>query len=416
MKRKVSVILLATFVIFITLSCQVICAQAEKKGQPVKLSAPVATVKSKAATKSLPVMQTSSTDTKKPIVPTTPVVVEGSEKKKPVLVKKEKKTVPVKKEEKKVKKPTPIRDKPKEEKKSTKPTEMLDTLDIEEGGNWFIKRRILEEMFKLIDEMDQVNTKIRDMRMTFFKARNDIDKEVALFVKDIGYNLGKLDQIATTILNVMERERKQEGDLSDEERSVVLAVEKVEKKVKQIQDAVQEIMSLDNKIDAEILKSLEDRINESASYRQQGWKNLQSTKKMLSDEKAQNLYNKTEALYDTMQNVLRWLQTKLLLYFNQTIKTMRNDMNTIKSDLKELQSKGINLQKEVEKIEEQEETVEKQRTKNEMEDAVEQAIERTKDKMKQEKGFFAQIKSILWYPIQLFQDAFTWIKSLFGGT
>lgn len=332
---------------------------------------------------------------------TTPISPKLAEEKKAVVKKEPGKPQKPEKKESAVQQAETVQTKTVQPKKE----ETLDTIDIDEGGNWLIKRQIFEDTFKLMDQMDQVNIKIRDMRMTFYKSRNDIDKQVALFIKDIGFSLGKLDQMATMVLNDMEQERKREGSLSDEERSIVASLENVEEEIKQIQDAIQEIMSLDNKIDAEILKSLEDRINESASYRQQGWKNLQSIKQILSDEKAQNLYNKTKALYETMQNVLSWLQTKLLPYFNQTIQTIKNDMNTIKSKLDALQSKGINLQQEVAKIESKEEAADQERIKEEIEDADKEETEKIESDA-QKQGFLGQSE-------QLIQNAFSWIASFF---
>jgi hypothetical protein len=319
--------------------------------------------------------------------------------------------------------PTPAPEKPEAEKPASdkkeaaakeepaKPAngEVLDTIDIEEGGNWLIKRQIFEDTFKLMDQMDEVNTSIRDMRLTFFKSRNEIDKKVALFIKDIGYNLGKLDEIASTILKRMEQERNKEGDLSEEERSVVSSVENLEEKILHIQEMVQEIMRLDDKIDSEILKSLEDRINESARYRQEGWKNLQSIKKILSDEKAQNLYDKSKALYDAMKEVLSWQQSKLLPYFTETIQTIEHDMETIKTDLQELQSKGVDLQQEVEKIELQENMADKEKEREEVDQAVKEATLKQKGVLNSVKNFFGAI-------LDYVQNFFGWIASFFTGS
>lgn len=281
----------------------------------------------------------------------------------------------------------------------------LDTLDVEDGGNWLIKRQAVEGMIDIIEEIDALFTKIIESRYEFLVQRNQANKEFDMFAQTIGFDLGSLDQLLSTLFDHLAKEQAEEGDLSESERELQTALREQKKELEQLQDAVQKILARDTKIDESVM-SIEQQINVARSYQNQAWRNFQAVKMVWSEEKAQELFQKTEGLLTNLRSLYQtWLKGDLQRYVTDLIQSSRSDMQKVKDKIALLKEKGIDLKEQSAKIEAAE-------TAEQLEEKVVERVqeERVKSK-KQQPGIFAWAFSILTAP-------FTWIwsmiKSLFG--
>ena len=80
-------------------------------------------------------------------------------------------------------------------------------------------------------------------------------------------------------------------------------------------------------------------------------------KKILSDEKAQDLFYQTEGLFKSIQSIHEYLEVGLSKYFDEQIEVLRKKMTAIKEGVTGLESKGIDLKKSLESIMFQEQPV-----------------------------------------------------------
>jgi hypothetical protein len=283
----------------------------------------------------------------------------------------------------------------------------LDTIDVEDGGNWLIKRQAVEGMIDIIEEIDALFTKIIESRFEFLVQRNQANKEFDLFSQTIGFELGSLDQLLSSLFQHLAREEAEEGDLSEEERDLKRLLQEEKKELEQLQDAVQKILARDGKID-EAVMSIEQQINVSRSYQNQAWRNFQAVKMVWSEEKAQELYHKTEGLLNNLRSIYQtWLKGDLQRYVTDLIQSSRADMQKIKDKIQALKEKGVDLKEQAVRIEAEETQEQKQEA---IDEALKEQEEQPKPK-KQQPGIFSWAFSIITAP-------FIWIwssvKSLFG--
>lgn len=226
--------------------------------------------------------------------------------------------------------------------------EGIDTYE-QEGGNWLLKRQALEKTMDVIEKIKDVFTKILESRIDYLVKRNKVDRTFDSFSNSIGFELGDLNQLLKTLMAQLKAERKREGDLTEEERTVLAEVESKITELKQLKSTVNSITEMDASLDDAIMQ-LEKEITTSNSYQTRAWKNFQTIKTVLSDEKAEELYLQTESLLKNMQDILNYLKGDLLTYFNSVINSLKEDMTKAEEAIKNLESKGINLQDEVKKI------------------------------------------------------------------
>jgi hypothetical protein len=264
----------------------------------------------------------------------------------------------------------------------------FDTVDIEEGGNWLLKRKALEDTIDVIEKIHKVFTQILESRMDFKIRQTQFENEFDLFIGAIGFDLGDLEKTLMVLLDQMEKERNQEGDLSEKEREVMqeLATRKAE--LQDLQSSMKMLHESETKID-DVMMTIEQQINTANSYQNQAWLNFQTIKKVLSDEKAEELYYSTESLYKSLLDVQSYLKGSLAQYFNQQLESLKEHMNKVKESIKQLQEKGIDIKKEVDRFEAQDIEKEQENINHDQEEAVKKAVADVK--REQSEGFFARM-------------------------
>lgn len=293
--------------------------------------------------------------------------------------------------------------------------EGIDTLE-QEGGNWLLKRQALEKTIDVIEKIKDVFTKTLETRVDYLVKRNKIDRSFDTFANAIGFELGDLNQLLASLLKQLKAERVQEGDLSEEERAVLKAVEDKIKELKALKSTIKSITEMDASLD-EVLMQLEKEITASNSYQTRAWKNFQTIKKVLSDEKAEELYLQTESLLKNMQEILKYLNGDLLQYFNGVIDTLKRNMSDTQEKIKTLETKGVNLQDEVKKIKKAEKLARKNK-KQKSEDVQKKEQEKTAEvkvpqKEVKKEGWFDYIAVVWRYPLALVSSLWDYGISFF---
>lgn len=295
------------------------------------------------------------------------------------------------------------------------PGEGIDTLE-QEGGNWLLKRQALEKTIDVIEKIKDVFTKILETRVDYLVKRNKTDRAFDTFANSIGFELGDLNQLLARLVKQLKSERVKDGDLTEEERAVLQEIEDKIAQLKSLKKTVNEITEMDASLD-EALMQLEKEITTSNSYQTRAWRNFQTIKKVLSDEKAEELYLQTESLLKNMQEILKYLNGDLLNYFDSLISTLKKNMSDTQEKIQSLAAKGINLQDEVKKIKKAEKLARKskQQKNSEEQKKQEKSVEvKTPQKViKKEEGWFDYIAVVWRYPLAIVGSIWDYGMSFF---
>lgn len=288
----------------------------------------------------------------------------------------------------------------------------IDTIDIEEGGNWLLKRKALEDTVNLIEEINMLFTKILQASTDFKINRNKLDNEQDLFMATVGFNLGDFDQLLVMLLDDLDKEQKREGDLSADERATMLSINEKKKELEQLQTDLKALETMDDELDT-VVATVDNQIKTANNYQTQAWKNFQIIKKVLDDEKADELYYQTDGLYKSMQEIYSYLTQTLSTYFSEQMQFLRDQMKKIQSGVTALQQKGVDLKTSYDKLQEQEAQEEKRDLEIKMQEEIQKALAQAE--LSKPISWWQRITNIMVYPWNLLKTFLFWSTDWVGG-
>ncbi|MBI2774689.1 hypothetical protein HYX58_01645 [Candidatus Dependentiae bacterium] len=295
-----------------------------------------------------------------------------------------------------------------------KPIGGIDTVNIEEGGNWLLKRKAVEDMIDLIGEINRRFSSILEARADYKIKQNQLDNEYDKFVTEIGFDIGDADKLLADLLEQLDREQKRQGDLTEQERELLAAITQKQNELTVLQEELQNIHAIESKIN-DVMTTVDSQIKISNGYQNKAWANFQEIKQLLSDEKAEELYYATDASYKSLQDIYAYLKNTLASYFNDQIQAMRDQMSKIKMSIANLQQIGLDLKHEFEKYEKQDLETDERRTQEEIDKEIrEKAAQEAQgfEKKQASKGIFSSIFSSI---IRSFTKFFSAIGNFLGG-
>lgn len=302
----------------------------------------------------------------------------------------------------------------KEEKpKPVMTAEGMDTLE-QEGGNWLLKRQALEKTVDLIEQINGFFTKILEARIDFLVKRNKIDRDFDVFISKIGFEFGDIARMLSTLIEELEQQRKAIGELPEEERQALTDLDSKQKELQDLQQQLKETSDLILSLD-DVIMQLEKEINIANSYQANAWKNFQAIKKVLNDEKAEELYLETQGLLKNMQAIDAYLKDKLFNYFNGIIDNIKKGMSTIQASFKSLEDKGVDLKAEIEKFLNINQTKLQDKVCEEADKKRAEAIQKVKTQ-KTSEGLLSWIAPLWEYPLHFFDSAWNFIMSFFTSS
>jgi len=297
-------------------------------------------------------------------------------------------------------------------------SEGIDTLELE-GGNWLLKRQALEKTVDIIEQINGYFTKVLEARIDFLVKRNKVDRDFDAFINKIGFEIGDLSRLLNNLMQELEDERKALGDLSEEERSALTELDVKIKQIKQLQEEVLKATDLANSLD-DVIMQVEQEVTIANTYQANAWKNFQAIKKVLNDERAEELYLETQGLLKNIQAVDVYLKEKLQDYFNGIIRTTKQETSKIESALQALTDKGINFKEEIGRfLDNDKKRIEDKKIKINEEEKSEEALKKakaaTQKKVIKKVGWLDWLASLWDYPVSLFDSIWKYTASFFGG-
>ena len=116
----------------------------------------------------------------------------------------------------------------------------------EPRGNWLFKRIWWNRAENKYEKIRALFSNILEARILFFTKRSTADKELfAPFYFEIGMSNGELQETVSQLLKHIEKERKQEGDLSAPAQEILNVLMREKKSLESINADVLTIHKLD---------------------------------------------------------------------------------------------------------------------------------------------------------------------------
>jgi len=230
----------------------------------------------------------------------------------------------------------------------------IDTVSLENPqGNWLFKRIWWERAEERYEKIRILVDAIWESRNTFFKERNELDRKVLdPFYMSIGIDRGELQTILAEINDFLEKQREQQGDLSEQERVLYETYSTEEETLKQLKLDVDMITNLDHAID-DALGTFMNQINRVRNYESEAWKNFKEIAHILNDTKARELYYMIEGAARNIKTISTYLEQEFFTHFHKLIDEAKTRVARVQSQMDALKEKGVLFQKQAEQLEQQ---------------------------------------------------------------
>lgn len=277
-----------------------------------------------------------------------------------------------------------------------KPTS-IDTVDLNEpGGNWLYKRIWWEKGEAEYEKIQRLVQQIFELRMNFFNKRTELDRTVFdPFYLQAGLGRGELEELLRYLSGEVEAQRKRQGVLDEAERAFLAIMTKEQESLDQLKLDIEGISKLDNAIDDTLLKLIE-QLNSVRRYEQQAWDNFKEISRVLNDKKARELYYGMVTFEENIVAIHNYIRKDLTPYFDQLIKTARDNVDRIKTTLQSLKEKGIDFKKKAQELESKENISEREKLRAEQERLEREQEEAEEQAAKSWLGWMKRLFVSLW--------------------
>jgi hypothetical protein len=220
----------------------------------------------------------------------------------------------------------------------------IDTVNLTEPqGNWLYKSIWYQRAQDRYEQIRAFVDQIWELRTTFFSKRAELDRTVLdPFYISIGLGLGELQEILTDLVGKFDLERKKDGDLNIQERSLLQEVKDEQLLIEKLNITVKTVADLDHMID-DALNKLMEQLNKVRMYEKDAWNNFKKISQLLSDTKARELYYAMDIQMRNIKDVQKYLQNDFAVYFNSTVERMSAEIKTIKSSIEKLKEQGVDF-------------------------------------------------------------------------
>jgi hypothetical protein len=282
--------------------------------------------------------------------------------------------------------------------------EGIDTIEEEDSGNWYEKRRAWKKAKPKYDEIRKLVTALDDSTAYFFEANKDVEKEIEQFYLAIG---SEQMQALTNLNNIMqalakERETKNEKIAAQEAKQLADMQAQKQKNLEGLKSNLENIKKINENIRNAILGTLVDQVRVARSYEDKALESYYRISEILDDRKAWNLLHDMDVYKENVQAIQDWINSELRNYIDQSSAKAKELIESSKQLVDMLNQQGITLRKQL--------TAEEKRAHDE--------------KLKQEaeeKARAAEKNKSIWNSIKnFFGSIWLWLKNtiinLFSGT
>lgn len=259
----------------------------------------------------------------------------------------------------------------------------LNTVDVNEEGNWLLKKLWWQEGLEAYTEIQKTNNNLSGIQLDYLTLKSNSERELDSSWIKLGFDdehlVDNFDMIIDK-LNLEANEKKPEVDNKDENKADNLL-----KTATGLKDDLSKIAQYQFKLD-DVIEDVVNHLKKCRSYETQSWDYLQQIAKTLDDNKARLLYLEIEANLKNIKNLVNYLNVDLRKYASDLINEQHDSLDKIKNALEELKNNGIEISKDIKKVDEEEKIAEEKREK-----AHQEALRKASEKKKKNKGFFEKI-------------------------
>lgn len=227
-------------------------------------------------------------------------------------------------------------------------------------GNWVAKRAFWQQAADAYESMIKANDQLFSLQMEFVTKRNEIDKKTDAAYSAIGLGQGELSELIKLLIEELDQEQHERGDLSESERELMKELHDKQSQLQELAKHVTFLDELDNALDHVQVK-VADQIKQCRQYEEQAWANFKKIGLELNDKKAQQLYYQVESAAQNAAAILQYLNNDLMNYQSTTISLLEQEIESLHTTVEKMKQQGIELHEEYARLTQQDIDVELER-------------------------------------------------------
>jgi hypothetical protein len=220
----------------------------------------------------------------------------------------------------------------------------IDTLNLPDPqGNWLYKSIWYERAQERYESIRKLVDLIWDFKNNFTEKRTELDRAVLdPFYINLGLRMGELQEVLADLVGKFDAERKKDGDLNVQERSLLQDVKAEQLLIEKLHGQVKILTELDHRID-DALDKLMEQLNKVRAYERDAWNNFKKISQLLSDTKARELYYAMDIQARNIKDIQRYLQNEFKPYFQSTVDRITQEIKTIQQSIERLKEQGVDF-------------------------------------------------------------------------
>lgn len=278
-----------------------------------------------------------------------------------------------------------ISEKPAAKKERQEIMSSINTLDVEEEGNWLLKRVWWEQAEQTFEKIISLNDDVIKLQIDYISKRSELDKKLGDLFRKLGFDQGEISEILEYFLNHLSKQREAEGLVPDE-RDLVDILNLKKDEIEKLKSDLNSLGDLETTID-DVINQLVDQVNKSREYEKNAWKDFKEIGRVLNDKKAKTLFYQIEADLKNIQNIKTYLSEDLKKYYQDLLNNVDKTSNLIVVKINDLEKESGTLKEKFEKLQQQDEI----RKQSEFENKLKKESQDKQRKPKKEKSWFGNI-------------------------
>jgi len=275
----------------------------------------------------------------------------------------------------------------------------LDTLGVDDSGNWVEKRVYWERAEEAFGKIININAQVSQQQLQYFGTRNDVDKQLDIDRCELGLNESEFTKVLDYLLDILQLDQNQNEANKNDFKITVLDNQD---QLLLLQTSLQQLKQLDSDMDSVIIKVI-DQVQKCNEYERKAWEDFKQIGRVLNDESARKLYYQVASYRKNSKLILNYLKTDLKNSCESLISRVKIKLSQIKKITSELKDAGIDLKYELKALDQDQAY---RKDLGQLVDKSEEKIQPQEHKPKNKSGFWAVFLNslqtlwqlILWLP------------------
>lgn len=210
-------------------------------------------------------------------------------------------------------------------------------------GNWYSKKQLLADARRVYDEIRKKVSAIESQENEIDSTRRtDLAQQITNFVKEFSFKEGVIEQLLTGLKLELEKERRRDGQLSEQERAYLQEVQSKLKELEALKNDIQRYYESTLNLDKAYI-TLNEQISRAQEYEQRAWENYDKISEVLNDEIAEQLYLAIQGFMTNISLIDQYIKNDFMRYLDQTENIITQLHERIKKRVEDLQSRGLEL-------------------------------------------------------------------------